>query len=292
VFALATCAEIVGVNLVFARGGKFSMEASIIVINYNSLPYLKSCLESLRTNTDRSHEIIIVDNHSTDQSEIFLKGIKHPNIRVILNEANYGYAAACNQGVNLAKGRVLITMNPDVLVPSGWLSRMIWHLGQHPDTLAVGPKGIGIGGRQAALPLSYSSKLTAAARQFAAEYARQSEPAKYLIGCFFLFDRRLIKEVGYFDAEMPLGADDFDISLRIRKAGYQLRIARDVLIKHFVHVAFHNSDPGACKIMAEQSYRHFYQKWSNELNDWGWNRLFDDETPVFPHETLFPSALM
>lgn len=263
------------------------MDASIIIVNYNSRPFLEACLNNLQINTSPPFEIIIVDNHSTDDSITFLQRIKKTGIRTIYNESNAGFAKACNQGINLAEGKILVTMNPDVLITRGWLERMVWHLHNNSLTLAVGPKGIGIGGRQAALPLSYSSKLEAANRKFAAIYHHQSEPVKYLIGCLFLFDRCLIKEIGYFDEELPLGADDFDISLRIRKAGYQLRIARDVLIKHFVHVSFNRSNPEECKRLETASYQHFNEKWAKELKKFGWQRLLEDDSPVFSHETGF-----
>jgi O-antigen biosynthesis protein len=263
------------------------LNASIIIVNYNSRLFLESCLCNLQANTELPCEFIIIDNHSSDDSVAFLRGIKHPSVRVLLNHTNAGFAKACNQGIAQANGNIIVTMNPDVLVPPGWLSRLAWHLNHHPNTLAVGPKGIGIGGRQAALPLSYSSKLEAADRKFAKKYRRQSEPVKCLIGCLMLFDSRLIKEIGYFDEELPLGADDFDISLRIRKAGYQLRIAWDVLIKHFVHVSFNCSNPEECQRLETESYHHFNLKWAKELKEFGWQRLLEDDMPVFPHEIKF-----
>lgn len=265
------------------------MQASIIVVNYNSRAYLGSCLESLQSNTDLPHEIIVVDNRSEDDSIPFLSRQRRSNLRIIANDANLGFAAACNQGMAQARGEILVTMNPDVLVPPGWLSRMAWHLHHNPGALAVGPKGIGISGRQAPLPLSFSSDFKAAARKFATVYARQSEPTKCLIGCLFLFDRRLIKEIGPFDEKLALGADDFDLALRIRQAGHELRIARDVLIKHFVHVSFNNSNPAACKRLEDASYQHFYAKWSHELETYGWKRLFEDEVSVFPGDPPFPA---
>lgn len=263
------------------------MSASIIIINYNSGPFLESCLNQLLANTEPPYEIIVVDNHSVDDSAAFISKLNNSNVRLVMNQTNLGFTKACNQGIIQARGKILVTMNPDVLVPPGWLPRLVWHLHNHPTTLAVGPKGIGIGGRQAALPISYSSKLEAADRKFALIYRRQSEPAKYLIGCLMLFDIRLIEVIGYFDEELPLGADDFDISLRVRKAGYQLRIARDVLIKHFVHISFNNSDPAECQRLETESYRHFNQKWAKELKDFGWEHLLEDDLPVFSHEMTF-----
>ncbi len=267
------------------------MNASIIIVNYNAQPYLERCLALIAKNTALPHEVIVVDNHSTDQSVPFLVKQAKQGLRVIFNPENRGFAAACNQGIKAASGQFLVTMNPDVFVPPQWLSRLTWHLNANPRCLMVGPKGRGIGGRQAAGLLNYSRKLEAADRKFARLYHRQSEPAKFLIGCLVLFDRRLIQEIGYFDENLPLGADDFDLALRIRQHGYELRIAKDLLIEHTVHASFNRSDPAENERLAGASWAYFRRKWQKELQKYGWERLFEDDLPVFPHETgLFPSA--
>jgi GT2 family glycosyltransferase len=262
------------------------MKTTIIIVNYNSLPALRTCLDSIILSTAPPLEILIVDNHSQDGSVEYLQKLKLPSVRTIYNQTNLGFTKACNQGIQSADGDHLVTMNPDVIVSKGWLDRMAWHLRNNPRTLIIGPKGIGIGGRQAPGLLCYPSKLSAADRKFAAVYRKQSEPAKFLIGCLILFDRRLVEKIGLFDEQMPLGADDFDLSLRIRQAGYQLRVARDVLIRHLVHVSFNRSNPEECRKLADLSYRHFKRKWAAELRRYGWNRLFDDDEPVYPGDSF------
>ncbi|NLY92374.1 MAG: glycosyltransferase family 2 protein [Firmicutes bacterium] len=263
------------------------MELSIIIVNYNTRPFLEKCLAALTANTVIPHEIIIVDNHSHDDSRPWLETLRHPRLRVILNRENRGYAAACNQGLALAAGRFLVTMNPDVIVPPRWDTRLAYHLERHPAALMIGPKSLGIGGKQWAGPLNFSRRLAAADRKFAALYARQSIPAKFLIGCLVFFDRRLPKIIGPFDENLPLGADDFDLALRIREKGYQLRIAQDVLIKHTVHASFHRSDPADNEQLATASWQYFRRKWDSYLRQYGWERLFEDAAAVFPGEPSF-----
>lgn len=263
------------------------MELSLIIVNYNSRPFLEKNLATLTANTTLPYEIIIIDNHSTDGSLPWLHTLEIPHTRVLINDQNVGYTAACNQGLKLATGRFLVTMNADVVVPPSWDSRLAWHLVHHPSALLIGPKSLGIGGRQWAGPLNFSQQLNAADRKFAALYARQSIPAKFLIGCLVFFDRRLVSAIGYYDEKLPLGADDFDLALRIRKKGYSLRIAQDLLIGHAVHASFRRSDPASNEQLATASWNHFHQKWASDLQTYGWNRLFEDETPVFPHEQPF-----
>lgn len=258
------------------------MKTSIIIVSYNSKPALKPCIDTLLANTSPPFEIIIVDNYSHDGSIQYLRKVNNPMVQTIFNQSNLGFAKACNQGIASAQGNLLVTMNPDVLVPKGWLDRMAWHLKQNPQTLVMGPKGIGIGGRQYPGLLNYPSNLEAAARKYAAVYRGQSEPVKFLIGCLILFDRRLIEKVGLLDEKLPLGADDFDLSLRVRKAGYQLRVARDVLIRHLVHLSFNRSNPDECRRLADFSYQHFNRKWADELDRYGWDGLFENDQPVYP----------
>jgi len=255
---------------------------SLIIVNYNSRPYLENCLSSLIGNTHSPFEIIIVDNGSADGSLSFLQQLRDGRIKTIINESNRGYAAACNQGLRVASGHFFATMNPDVLVPPGWLSRLIWHLQNNPRTLMVGPKGIGIGGRQAAGKICFSQRLSAADRKFSGLNHRRSTVTKFLIGCLILFDRRLLQTIGYFDEALTLGADDFDLALRLRMAGYQLRVAEDVLIRHRIHASFDSSSPDQCRRLAEESWRHFKRKWCSVLQQYGWRRLFEDEKPIFP----------
>lgn len=260
----------------------FFMKTSIIIISYNAKPALKTCIDALIATTAPPFEILIIDNHSSDGSAEWLQRLNNPLIRTIINQSNLGFAKACNQGIQTAKGELLVTMNPDVLVTKGWLERMAWHLRHNPRTLVVGPTGIGIGGRQSPGLLNYPSNLEAAARKFAAVYHRQSELTKLLIGCLILFDRRFLEKVGFFDEQLPLGADDFDLSLRVRQAGYQLRVARDVLIRHLVHVSFNRSNPDQCRKLADLSYQHFNRKWAAELSRYGWHELFESNRPIYP----------
>lgn len=262
-------------------------KTSIIIVNYNSRPYLEICLQSLLANTLSPYEILIIDNHSKDDSALFLEKIEDPRIRVYINNSNVGYSKACNQGLVEATGDYFVTMNPDVVVPEGWLTRLLYHLEVNPRTLIVGPKSLGFGGSRWTGPLSFSSRLPAADRKFARLYHRMSEPAKFLSGCLLLFDRRLLRCVGFFDENLILGGDNFDLSLRVRRAGYELRIAKDLLIRHVIHGSFRNSDPQENERLATASWKYFYRKWERELKEYGWKRLFEDEFPVFPGEETF-----
>lgn len=86
---------------------------SVIVVNYNSSPFIKDCIDSLlRYTNPHRDEIIVVDNNSTDNSRDIIE--KYRKVKLIKLKNNIGYGAGCNAGARIAKGDILLCMNPDV----------------------------------------------------------------------------------------------------------------------------------------------------------------------------------
>jgi len=96
---------------------------SIIVLTYNEVAYTRACLESLRRSTALPYELIVVDNGSTDGTPAYLRTVA--GAKLVLNERNRGFAGGCNQGLALARGRYLLLLNNDTLLPAGWLERLL-----------------------------------------------------------------------------------------------------------------------------------------------------------------------
>jgi len=119
------------------------MNASIIVLAYNHLEETTApCLESILEHTDlNSNELIVVDNASSDGTAAYLSEFqaKHPDVQLCLNDVNKGYAGGNNDGIRLAKGRVLILLNNDTLVGPGWLTPLVDALDSDPSVGMVGP---------------------------------------------------------------------------------------------------------------------------------------------------------
>ena len=86
---------------------------SIVVVNHNSGPLLKACIESVLA-SDLPIEIIVVDNASDDDSTMFLAAVSsHQRLNVIYNEDNIGFSKAINQGVRLSQTQYILMLNPD-----------------------------------------------------------------------------------------------------------------------------------------------------------------------------------
>jgi GT2 family glycosyltransferase len=260
--------------------GGCALKASIVIVNFNSGDHLKRCLQSIiKQTTSLNYDIWVVDNHSRDHSLSCLGNFSQYPIHLIKNESNLGYAKACNQGLRRSTGDLLVTMNPDVEVGPDWLNRLSFHL-MEKKVLIVGPMSLGIGGKQWAGPLRFPQSLESANRCFYRQNRQQNLPAKYIIGCLMVIKRQTLSEIGYLDEELFLGADDFDLSLRVRMAGYELRIARDVLVRHVCHVSFRHPDEHT-NPMAKLSWQNFNRKWETVLKEYGWENLFENERPIW-----------
>ena len=85
---------------------------------------LSECIASINNSLYKSFEIIVVDNKSTDGSQEWVKQ-NHPNITLLENDKNYGYAGGCNRGVSIAKGDYVVFLNNDTIQDSNWLVPLI-----------------------------------------------------------------------------------------------------------------------------------------------------------------------
>jgi hypothetical protein len=104
---------------------------SIIILAHNQLRDTQHCLASIEKHTPLSHELILVDNGSTDGTGQFFRNYaaKHSHVRVILNRANLGFSAGNNQGLACARGDAILLLNNDTVVTPGWLERMLTTFG-------------------------------------------------------------------------------------------------------------------------------------------------------------------
>jgi len=125
------------------------MDLSIVIVTWNSIGDIGPCLDSLAAHlSDVAHEIIVVDNASTDGTRAFLRerGFRSAAAgtaatRVLIeNEENVGFAAANNQGLAQARGRFVLFLNPDTEVQAGSVQTMLAYLQEHEDVVAVGPR--------------------------------------------------------------------------------------------------------------------------------------------------------
>ncbi|MCC6360773.1 MAG: glycosyltransferase family 2 protein [Phycisphaerales bacterium] len=106
---------------------------SIIVVSYNTRELTLACLRSVFEQTfDTPFELLVVDNASTDGSAAAISA-EFPQVALIANQANRGFAAANNQGLSRSCGRYLLLLNPDTLIEDRAIDRMVGFMEKNPD---------------------------------------------------------------------------------------------------------------------------------------------------------------
>ena len=114
-------------------------KVSIIIPHWNGIDILSECLESLLQTDYDNLEIIVVDNASTDGSSDFIS-LNFPQIDLLENSQNYGYAGGCNRGAAVSSGDYLVFLNNDTIQDSNWISHLVDFLNLNPKVAAVQPK--------------------------------------------------------------------------------------------------------------------------------------------------------
>lgn len=211
---------------------------SIVILTFNQLEYTKKCVKSLHKHTPEDHEIIFVDNGSTDGTVKWLKSQlrENKNYKLIENKQNLGFAKGCNQGMEASRGEFILLLNNDVVVAEGWLAGLLDCLSHAPESGIVGPMTNNISGPQQVtddgyLSVDYLDKYTA---KFRKQYHHRRIPLRRIVGFCMLFKRALAEQIGLLDESFGTGNfEDDDYCLRAALAGYRNYIAGDVFIHHY-----------------------------------------------------------
>ena len=114
------------------------MDVSVIIVSYNTAAATVECLKSVET-ANGAKEIFVVDNVSTDESVPKIRQF-FPDIQLIVNKKNRGFAAANNQALPLCRGRYIIYLNPDTIVKPDTLRKAVAFMDRHQDIGLAGAK--------------------------------------------------------------------------------------------------------------------------------------------------------
>jgi GT2 family glycosyltransferase len=112
---------------------------SVIIPHWNGIEVLSECLESLVQTKYPNFEIIVVDNASTDGSPDWVP-LNFPQVKLIENDQNHGYAGGCNRGAKVASGEYFLFLNNDTIQDNHWMDGLIDFMNLNPDVAAVQPK--------------------------------------------------------------------------------------------------------------------------------------------------------
>jgi GT2 family glycosyltransferase len=234
---------------------------TIVIPCWNGLRYTKDCLASVKRWTPEPHEIVLVDNGSTDGTARYARSLGWKNLSVIRNEENLGFARAINQGISRARGRYVVWLNSDAVAAPGWLTRMIACVERAPWVGAVGPSTNNIRGLQESGRQPRLDQLPHFAEAWGMSHAGRARRAHRLTGFCFLHKREVVERIGLLDERFKLGCyEDFDYCLRLRQAGYELLLAEDSFVFHHGSKTFEGNNVAVSKTAAENR-EVFIAKW-------------------------------
>jgi len=212
---------------------------SVIVVNYDRNELLAACLRSLEAQTYADFEAIVVDNGSTDSSHETLAAAETKGVLVIRNPENRGFCAANNQGLAVARGRWVALLNNDAEAEPQWLAELL--------AAADGRQGCGMA---ASKILSWEdpsvidkvghliypdgqNRGRGTGETDRGQYDATQE-ALWPDGCAALYRREMLEQIGGFDEDFFAYADDAELGLRARIAGWSCVYAPKAVVRHHV----------------------------------------------------------
>lgn len=237
------------------------MKTSIVIATFNKFEYTEQCIASIREYTPAgSYEIIVVDNHSTDNTVEWLKA--QSDIISIVNEENLGFPIACNQGIEVASGDNILLLNNDTIVAPRWLENMLVCLYSDDSIGAVGPVTNSCSNlQQIEVPYDSIESMVEFAEQYNCSDPTKWEERIRLIGFCMLIKKQAINKIGLLDERFtPGNLEDDDYSHRLRVAGYRLILCKDTFIHHFGSMSFKENVQNYIDLIM-RNRKKFCDKW-------------------------------
>jgi GT2 family glycosyltransferase len=210
------------------------MDLSVIIVNFNTASLLRECLNSVDKTKDDIHlEIIVVDNNSKDQSVDMVKK-DFPQVRLIANSENIGFAQGVNQGLNLTKGRYFLLLNPDAKVLPGVMKGLIGFMDRNKDVALSGVQLLNPDGTK---QNSIANFPTLTQELFNKSFLKilfpQKYPSKYrefrspievesVIGACMIVRPEAVKQVGELDPKYFLFLEETDWCFQMKKKGWKI----------------------------------------------------------------------
>ena len=217
---------------------------SICIVNWQTRELLRACLRALAGRpADPATEIIVADNASADGSAEMVAS-EFPQIPLLRNDTNLGYARATNQALSKARGDLVLLLNPDTEVRAGALEAICRFMDSHPDAAAAGCRLLNPDGtvqrscRSFPTPRALLLDVIGLWRMFPAsrvlgryrmtwfDHARVMEVDQPMASALCL-RRVAVEQVGPLDEQFPIFWNDVDLCYRLRAAGWRIYFCPD-----------------------------------------------------------------
>lgn len=250
---------------------------SICIVNWNTRDLLRGCLASLDTYPpDEPWEAIVVDNASSDGSADMVR-TEFPQVTLLANSENKGYAEGNNQALSQAQGDTLLLLNPDVVLHPQTLSASLAFLRTHPRCGALGCRLVGpdgetqrsVRGFPEPSPVLWEylrlSRLFPRSRTFGAYRMtyfnyNHAAPVDQPMGTFLMIPRAAFDAVGLMDPQFPIFFNEVDWCWRAkREQGWEVWYTPDAVLTHYGGASTRQVKPAMIR-ESHRSLLRFYDK--------------------------------
>lgn len=252
------------------------MKLSIVVICWNDQKVIADCLHSIFACPHSiDFEVIISDNGSTDGSISFIRS-NYPQVMVLENGANLGFAKGNNVGIRACRGEFVLVLNPDTIIHKGALEKWLDFADQHPEAGAFGCRVLNPDGtyqnsarpfptvRRAMVAALYLRPLARLSDAFISDtyigWSGDTErEVDWQSGCCILFRASVLKQLGGFDEQFFYHYEEVDLCKRVWDAGYSVRFDPKVTITHLGGQSV-NRFPSRFELeRCRNRYRYYYK---------------------------------
>ncbi len=222
---------------------------SIVSVNYNHSEATSEMLDSLERISYPNIEVIVVDNASPDDDPTKLKE-KHPNLILIENPINYGFAAGNNFGIMRARGKYVLFLNNDTVVKVDFLEPLVKKMEENPNIGAVSPKIRFYYEPEQIQYAGYTTINPVTTRNFAIGFKEfdkgqydEDKPTAYAHGAAMMIPMEVIRKIGMMSYTFFLYYEEADWCERIKKAGYEIHYVHNSLVMHKESVSTGKQSP-------------------------------------------------
>lgn len=201
------------------------MNLSIIIVHYKTFELTQRCIQSIfETTKSVDFEIIVVDNDSNDGAGEKIT-TSFPSVKWIYNSTNEGFGRANNLGAKEAKGKYLLFMNSDMLIPENTINNCLIFMVENPNIGVLGPKLLNEDGSFQKSTYNYigdhqeilkNNLLLDKLMNF------KTPSLKAVMGSFMIIPNHVFKEVNGFDPDFFMYCEELELCSRINKKGYQI----------------------------------------------------------------------
>ncbi len=226
------------------------MDISIIIVTWNSHGFIRNCLDSIYFLPDRvRYEIVVVDNGSSDNTPEIVREF-YPEVDLIENKKNLGYAKANNQGIEKSQGEYILLLNPDTQIFENSLALMHDFMEANPQVGALGPKLLNPDGSIQLSCREFPSfstliwEFTGLSRIFPKSrifgrwrmgYFTFDQPTEVdqPMGSCLMVRRDALNDVGVFDENFSMFFNDVDLCFRIKNTARKIYFFPDAQVFHY-----------------------------------------------------------